>query len=130
MSADMQAEWTGAYGRLMGREVYPSDRNSFIHNPLELIGIASGVKDCPVCDAAQRTWLVETIARGVVERQFTDLTAQGAVVCAVGIVAPERISVTAPVRRSAILEELKTEEMLLLAALEGVTTRAVRSCTT
>jgi hypothetical protein len=118
MAADMQAEWAGAYGRLMGREVYPADRNSFVYNPLELIGVASGVTVCPACDDAQRGWLVDTIARGIAGRQFTDVTAQAAAVCAVGIIAPERISVTAPIQRSAILDDLKSEEILLLAALE------------
>ncbi|WP_133774988.1 hypothetical protein [Enterovirga rhinocerotis] len=38
--AATQAEWLKAFDRLRGREIFPADRNSLIHAPLELIGVA------------------------------------------------------------------------------------------
>lgn len=115
---ETQYEWAQAFDRLMGRDVYPSDRNSFVHNPLELLGMAFGVKECVVSSDAQRDWLINTIGYGISHREFMDVTARAAVSCAVGIVDPGRISVTESVRNSPAVAELKTEELLLLTGME------------
>jgi REase_DpnII-MboI len=60
----------------MGREIFPSDRNSFIHVPIELIGIALGVTACTGAKGHHRTWLASAIQRGFLERRFIDPTAQ------------------------------------------------------
>ena len=81
-SATVQRDWALAFGRLTGREVFPSDRNSFIYNPLELLGIAFGAADCPGVTGEQRAWLAGTIQRGFVDRQFASYIAQLSAACA------------------------------------------------
>lgn len=83
-----QADWITAFERLMGREIFPSDRNSFIHIPIELLGIAFGVAACPGAKGDHRTWLAGAIQRGVIERRFLDRTAQVAAACAEWLVNP------------------------------------------
>ena len=83
---ETQSDWAQAIDRLMGRDAYPSDRNSFVHNPLELLGIAFGVRECAATTEAQRGWLIDIIGQGVSDRQFIDVTSRAAVSCAVGIV--------------------------------------------
>jgi hypothetical protein len=112
------SDWAQAFDRLMGRDAYPSDRNSFVHNPLELLGIAFGVRECAATTDAQRAWLIDTIGCGISNHQFMDVTARAAVSCAVGIVDPGRISVTASLRSNPVVTKLKTEELLLLTAIE------------
>lgn len=68
--ADTQAEWIVAFDRLTGREIFPPDRNSFIHIPVELIGIAFGLRDHPHASESQRRWLWDAIRRGFAEGQF------------------------------------------------------------
>jgi len=87
-SAATQADWIVAFERLMGREIFPSDRNSFIHIPVELLGIAFGVAACPTAKDDHRTWLAGAIQRGFVERQFVDHAAQVAAACAEWLVNP------------------------------------------
>ena len=82
-SATVQRDWALAFGRFTGREVFPSDRNSFIYNPLELLGIAFGAADCPgVTDEQRAAWLAGTIQRGFVDRQFVSYIAQLSAACA------------------------------------------------
>jgi hypothetical protein len=102
----------------MGRDAYPSDRNSFVYNPLELLGIAFGVKECAETTDLQRTWLIGIIERGISDRQFMDFMTRAAVTCAMAIIDPGRISATASVRSSPVIKELKTEELLLGSAIE------------
>ena len=117
-SPDIQSEWTAAFSRLMGRDAFPSDRNSFVHNPFELLGVAFGLRECPVVDSQQRAWLIETIGHGVRSGQFLEKVERAAAVCAVGIVDPRRVNVTTSLVTALTLSEVKTEELLLLVAIE------------
>jgi hypothetical protein len=115
---ETQSDWAQAFERLMGRDAYPSDRNSFVYNPLELLGIAFGVKECAETTDLQRAWLVDTIERGISDCRFVDFMTRAAITCAAAIVDPGRISVTALVCSSPVIKELKTEELLLGSAIE------------
>jgi hypothetical protein len=114
---EVQADWAQAFDRLMGRDVFPSDRNSFIHNPLELMGITLGVAECPVATSMQRGWLAATIQRGFVDHQFVALTSQVAAACAEHLVNPGKKSDGGVPGGGHPLTDLDTGELLFLTAL-------------
>jgi hypothetical protein len=111
-----QADWAQAFDRLMGRDVFPSDRNSFIHNPLELIGIAFGVAECSAATDIQRAWLAGAIQRGFADRQFVEPTAQVAAACAERLVSgtQKEIAVANPHRP---VETFPIGDLVLLTSL-------------
>lgn len=115
-SAETQADWAQAFDRLMGRDVFPSDRNSFIHNPLELIGIAFGVAECSAATDIQRAWLAGAIQRGFVDRLFVEPTAQVAAACAERLVSATKREVGA-VGSHRLVETLQTGDLVLLTSL-------------
>lgn len=80
--ASTQGDWAQAFERLRGREIFPPDRNSFIHAPLELVGIAYGLRDHPQIDDNQRRWLTDAIRLGFVNREFLTPVARASAVAA------------------------------------------------
>jgi hypothetical protein len=112
---EVQADWAQAFDRLMGRDVFPSDRNSFIHNPLELVGITLGVAECPLATIVQRGWLAATIQRGFVDHQFIALTSQVVATCAEHLVNPGKNSGVTGGGQP--LTDLDTGELVFLTAL-------------
>ncbi len=115
-SPQTQADWAQAFERLMGRDVFPSDRNSFIYNPLELIGVAFGVAECPAAKDIQRAWLAGAIQRGFVDRHFRELTTQVAASCAERLVSPTKKEAgTFDSHRP--VEVLQTGDLILLTSL-------------
>jgi len=58
-----------AIEHLRGREIYPADRQSFIFNPIEILGVAAGIR-LPSVPAEHREWLAGTITRGLAQGQF------------------------------------------------------------
>jgi REase_DpnII-MboI len=61
--------WLSAVEHLRGREIYPADRQSFIFNPIEILGIATGLTFALTADE-HREWLADTILRGMRQSQF------------------------------------------------------------
>lgn len=59
------ALWSEAIEHLRGREIYPADRQSFIFNPIEILGVAVGLRQCPKATDDQREWFSNTIVRGL-----------------------------------------------------------------
>lgn len=115
-SPETQANWAQAFERLMGREVFPSDRNSFIHNPLELIGIAFGVAECPAATDVQRAWLAGAIQRGFVDRRFVESTMQVAAACAERLVSAAKRGIGSNGSFAAV-ESLQTGDLIFLTSL-------------
>jgi hypothetical protein len=99
----------------MGRDIFPPDRNSFIHNPLELIGIALGVSACTAATEDQRTWLANTIHHGFATRQFVEVTGQVAALCAEHTVVPKRTDPAPRITHGTL--RLQTGELAFLTAL-------------
>src|SRR5262249_18051616 len=62
--ADTLALWNEAIEHLRGREIYPADRQSFIFNPIEILGVTAGVLQ-PSVPTEHREWLGGTILRGL-----------------------------------------------------------------
>jgi hypothetical protein len=63
------ALWIEAVEHLRGREIYPADRQSFIFNPVEILGVAAGIA-LPSVPHEHQEWLANTILRGVTQGQF------------------------------------------------------------
>lgn len=57
--------WSEAIEHLRGREIYPADRQSFIFNPIEILGVAVGLRHCAEANDDQREWFANTIVRGL-----------------------------------------------------------------
>lgn len=113
---DTQAEWIAAFDRLMGREVFPPDRNTFIHDPLELIGIAFGLRDHPQIGEGQRRWLGDAICRGFAEGQFLTVVARASAATAARLIG--RSDVPSAIEDSAAqLDEIALFDLILLGAL-------------
>lgn len=115
-SPETQADWAQAFERLMGRDTFPSDRNSFIHNPLELIGIAFGVAECSAATDVQRAWLAGAIQRGFADRQFVESTAQVAAACAERLVSATKTEIGA-IGSHRPIETLQTGDLVFLTSL-------------
>jgi hypothetical protein len=61
--------WIEAIEHLRGREIYPADRQSFILNPIEILGVSVGLVSSLV-PTEHRRWLSGTIVRGISQGQF------------------------------------------------------------
>jgi hypothetical protein len=59
----LRTDWLDGIERLSRRDAFPSDRQSFVHRPVELLGVAAGIKAC----AGDRSHLV-TWLRGILDR--------------------------------------------------------------
>lgn len=114
---ELQGDWAQAFGRLTGREVFPADRNAFIYNPLELLGIALGAMQCSAVTAGQRRWLADNIRRGLVERQFTEPIAEITARCALRAISgnDERCSLARTLKRP--VTEFATPDLCLATGL-------------
>jgi hypothetical protein len=66
---DTVALWVDEIEHLRGREIYPVDRNSFIFNPVEILGVSLGLCSEKV-PREHRNWLAGTILRGFTQGQF------------------------------------------------------------
>ena len=63
------ALWIDAIEHLRGREIYPADRQSFIFNPTEILGVSAGLASTSV-PAEHKEWFAGTIVRGMIQGQF------------------------------------------------------------
>jgi hypothetical protein len=64
------ALWIDAVKHLRGRDIYPADRQSFIFNPVEILGVAVGLAGPSLETDDHREWFANTIIRGLNEGQF------------------------------------------------------------
>jgi hypothetical protein len=111
---DTQALWLEAIEHLRGREIYPADRQSFIFNPIEILGIAVGLA-FPAIPTEHREWFSTTIQRGIAQGQFrTPLSRQAAQV-ALEVVGPD--APREQESRVLDLRSLTTPDLILSAAI-------------
>jgi len=62
--------WLDGVEHLWGRDIYPADRQSFIFNPIEILGIANGLAHIKSRAETHREWLINTILRGLNSNEF------------------------------------------------------------
>jgi hypothetical protein len=115
LDADGQKVWRDAIDHLRGREIYPPDRQTFAFNPVEILGVATGLSRLH-SDDGRRSWLVDAIRRGFAGGHFrTPMSAFGAQVALV-ILAPDALKHIPdnPIDYPA----LSTTELLLAAGID------------
>jgi hypothetical protein len=113
--AQVQLDWSQAFSRLMGREAFPADRNSFIYNPIELLGIAYGATECPHVTDQQRQWLLTQIERGFSEKHFASQPAELFAQCAWYKLSPADVSRRVPAIGSGL--PTNTSDLSMMTAL-------------
>jgi hypothetical protein len=64
------ALWIDAVEHLRGRDIYPTDRQSFIFNPVEILGVAVGLAGSSLATDDHREWFANTVIRGLNAGQF------------------------------------------------------------
>lgn len=114
----IQSDWIQGFERLMGRELFPTDRNTFMQIPLELLGVAYGTVECPGADGNHRSRLSEAIQRGQAERQFVDRSAQAAAAAAEQLLSGTLTNVRGAFHPS--LASLSTRDLIFLASLTAL----------
>jgi hypothetical protein len=106
--------WVDAIEHLRGREIYPADRQSFIFNPIEILGVSAGLASGPV-PPEHRKWLASTILHGMAQGHFrtplSRLAAQAALATVDETVASQESA--APLD----LDTLGTSDLTLAAAI-------------
>lgn len=108
----VKAQWSEAIGHLRGREIYPSDRQSFIFNPVEILGIAAGVTALGLASNGHREWLGKVIVQGLNEGQFrTSLSRMAA------RAALNEVNGTAESEPELDLSSLGTPELIIAASM-------------
>lgn len=111
----IQAIWLEAVEHLRGRDIYPADRQSFIFNPAELLGIASGIAAIAKMPDGHGEWMVSTIQRGFNTGQFrTPVSAIAAEISAK--IINSQTSAEMPQSR-VDLSSLETSELVLIAGI-------------
>ncbi len=60
---DSREHWIASVARLQNRNSFPSDRQSFVFRPLELLGITVGICACNAKDSAAAIWMTEILPR-------------------------------------------------------------------
>jgi hypothetical protein len=114
--AETQGDWITAFDRLTGREIFPPDRNSFIHLPLELIGIAFGLRDHPQTSETQRLWLGGAIQRGFAEGQFLTPVARASAATAARLIGGANVAPQGG-DTGAALAAVDSADLILLGSL-------------
>ena len=62
--------WLEGIEHLRGREAFPGDGNSFVHNPDELLGIWAGILALSPPQNEQVEWLIDLVRRGLNAGKF------------------------------------------------------------
>jgi hypothetical protein len=112
--AETSTLWNEAIEHLRGREIYPADRQSFIFNPIEILGVAAGL-ETPSASAEHREWLAGIVTRGLTQGQFRtplSLLAAHAALTAVDEVAGRKQAMAA-----LHVDALGTPDLTLAAAI-------------
>jgi hypothetical protein len=66
-TTDVRAAWAQGVERLRGRDAFPGDGDSFVHNPQEVLGIYAGLGVFGASAAEQMVWLRTLMRRGLTE---------------------------------------------------------------
>jgi len=105
--------WIDGIEHLRGREIYPADRQSFVFNPVEILGISAGlmVDEVPI---EHRKWFAETVLRGFEKDQFR--TPLSRFVAQRSLEIASASSADHVVREPLDLDALSTADLVLVAA--------------
>jgi hypothetical protein len=82
--------WLDGIEHLRGRDIYPPDHQSFIFNPIEILGVAHGLANCPSAAGDHREWLANTILRGIRGNEFRTVPSSLAAATALACLKPAK----------------------------------------
>jgi hypothetical protein len=108
------ALWNEAIEHLRGREIYPADRQSFIFNPVEILGVSAGLV-CENVPAEHREWFANTALHGMKQGQFRTPLSQFAAHRALAFVDPSKATHVEPPTLD--VDALGTADLVLAAAI-------------
>ncbi|MDF0492252.1 hypothetical protein [Bradyrhizobium yuanmingense] len=112
---DTVALWVDEIEHLRGREIFPVDRNSFIFNPVEILGVSLGLCSEKV-PREHRDWLAGTILRGFTQGQFKTNVSRFAALSAFNLLDKEKAqSVNVP---AVAIGALPTHEAVVAACVD------------
>ncbi|WP_156332513.1 transposase [Rhodopseudomonas sp. AAP120] len=113
--AETVALWVDEIEHLRGREIYPADRNSFIFNPVEILGVSFGLCSEKV-PTEHREWLAGIILRGFSQGQFKTNVSRFAALSALHLLDKEKAkSVVVP---AVAISGLPTHEVIVAACID------------
>lgn len=113
LSDDDKSSWVEAVEYLRGRDPYPTNRDSFVHNPIEVLGLAQGLlilKDDP---AGHRLWFCTLLKRGLIKNELETATTR----CAANLAIAQLEGVPAELNTAPDYNTLPMPDLVLLAAL-------------
>jgi hypothetical protein len=107
--------WVDEIEHLRGREIYPVDRNSFIFNPVEILGVSLGLCSEKV-PREHRGWLAGTILRGFAQGQFKTNVSRFAALSSLNLLDKDKAqSVNCP---AVAIGGLPTHEAVVAACID------------
>jgi len=112
---EMPGIWLEGVEHLRGREIYPADRQSFIFNPIEILGVANGLVIIGSSAQRHREWLANTILRGIDGNQFR--TALSAFAASTALLHLEPSWKPALKVADLAIDALPTPDLLITAAI-------------
>ncbi|MBI1204956.1 MAG: transposase [Rhodopseudomonas sp.] len=112
---ETRAAWLEGIEHLRGREIYPADRQSFIFNPVEILGVTAGLMALPEANA-EGDWLSDTIIRGFKAGYFrTPLTTAAAQAALLALASSKSGQIQ---HQPLNLESLSGTDLLLTSGIE------------
>jgi hypothetical protein len=108
--------WLDGVAHLRGRDIYPADRQSFILNPVEILGVTHGLANCLSGADRHREWLAETIQHGLNTNEFRTALSSLAAATALICLDPSKASATKLVA-ALDLDTLPTPDLLLACTI-------------
>ena len=119
--AGLQDRWAEGLARLMTREAFPWDRESFFFRPAELLGVCLGARACSALPAAQLAWLRQVLTSGEARVTRDDLWSRLIGACAARNIGIEWHTPSVPQ-----VVDVSLDELALLTAACGAIERYTR----
>ena len=129
--SDFIPAWRAGMLRLMQRDAFPTDRASFVHRPLELLGVCLGAKACEPQSSAAVEWL-----RSVLKEYQRKIPANQSWESHCGFLAADSLQAPWPAYRVPRVDELSLEDLGLFllvadsAEIAGDTDESIRNART
>jgi len=107
-SAEMHEQWADGFSRLVSRNAFPVDRESFFFRPIELLGISRGVACCTQVSPQDIARLQQIVREGESRADMRNLWA-----FSIGALAARSISHEWSLKHAIQLSSLSLEELAL-----------------
>jgi hypothetical protein len=111
---NLRNDWIEGLDHLKGREIFPADRQSFIFNPVEVLGIANGIASFESPEF-QRKWYLEILERALSEGRLVTPISKLAVKAAIRLVCTQQHRQGDSIEID--LSALSTSELILASAI-------------